>query len=349
MQSIKRVLAVTAAAALTGVASLLATAAPASAINPCDAGDPPAYCYDDYDPAPPTPAAPTNLTAASVLQTSVTLQWTDNASNETGYQIRRVVSGSTTTYFSAAANSTSFTDTTAPAARYIEYYVSAKNCTSTCSASSAPRVAVQTHQQPASPTGGLSSSSSVGTWGYYSLSGWTIDWDTTAPLQVSLVLDGVVISTQTANGAYAGLNASNPGYGDNHGFSFYTGKTTVKGTHTLCVRATNVGGGADADLICSTYVVNGPPSAATNLTLTNTGTSMVIRFTDNANDETGYVLQRSTDAQASWLSVGSQYPAISGSGSGGSATDYSSPPAGTCYRILMVNSYGNTPSAAVCS
>jgi titin len=347
VRSIKRVLAVTAAATLTGVACLLATAAPASAINPCQSNDPPDYCYD-YDPTPPTPAAPTNLTAPSVLQTSVTLQWTDNASNETSYQIRRVVSG-TTSYFSAAANSTSFTDTTAPAARYIEYYVSAKNCDSTCSASSAPRVAVQTHQQPANPTGGLSSSSSQGTWGYYSLTGWTIDWDTTAPLQVSLVLDGAVISTQTADRAYSGLNASNPGYGDNHGYYFYTGKSTAKGTHLLCVRATNVGGGVDTNVACWSYVVNGPPSAATNLTLTNTGTSMVIGFKDNANDETGYVLQRSTDAQASWLSVGSQYPPISGSGGAGSATDYSSPPAGTCYRILMVNSYGNTPSAAVCS
>ncbi|HEX8093980.1 MAG TPA: hypothetical protein VF542_09140, partial [Jatrophihabitans sp.] len=292
MQAIKRVLAVTAAATLTGVAALLATAAPASAINPCDAGDPPAYCYDDYDPAPPTPAAPTNLSAPSVLQTSVTLQWTDNASNETGYQIRRVVSGTTTSYFSAAANSTSFTDTTAPAARYIEYYVSAKNCTSTCSASSAPRVAVQTHQQPANPTGGLSTSSALGYWGYYSITGWTIDYDTTGPLQVSLVLDGVVTSTKTADAAYSGLNASNPGYGDNHGYNFYTVKSTAKGNHTVCVRATNVGGGSDFDLYCGSYSVAGPPSAATNLTLTNTGTSMVIGFTDNANDETGYVLQR---------------------------------------------------------
>ena len=347
MRSIKRVLAVTAAATFTGVASLLATAAPASAINPCDAGDPPDYCYD-YDPAPPTPAAPTNLTAPSVLQTSVTLQWTDNASNETQYQIRRVVSG-VTSYFTTAANSTSFTDTTAPAARYVEYYVSAKNCDGVCSSSSAPRVAVQTHQQPANPTGGLSSSSSLGTWGYYSISGWTIDYDTVNPIQVSLVLDGVVAQTKTANTAYSGLNASNPGYGDNHGYSFYTGKSTVKGTHTVCVRATNVGGGVDTNLVCSSYVVYGPPSAASNLTLTNTGTSMVVGFTDNANDETGYVLQRSTDAQASWLSVGSQYPAVSGSGSRATATDYSSPPAGTCYRILMVNSYGNTPSAAVCS
>jgi hypothetical protein len=181
VQAIKRVLAVTAAATLTGVASLLATAAPASAMNPCDSDNPPDTCYT-YDPPPPTPLAPTSLTAPSVLQTSVTLQWSDNASNETGYKIRRVVSGTTTSYFNAPANSTSFTDTTAPAARYIEYYVSAQNCVDgICSASSAPRVAVQTHQQPADPTGGLSTSSALGYWGYYSITGWTIDYDTTAP------------------------------------------------------------------------------------------------------------------------------------------------------------------------
>ncbi|MEO7260158.1 MAG: hypothetical protein ABI047_02665 [Jatrophihabitantaceae bacterium] len=345
----KRVLAVTAAATLTGVACLLATAAPASATNPCDTDNPPESCYT-YDPPPPAPFAPGSLTATSVLQTSVTLQWVDQSTTETSFLIRRVVNGGTT-YLSAPANATSFTDNAAPAARYIEYYVSAQRCVdeTNCSASASVRVAVQTHQQPANPTGGLSSSTVLGQWGYYSISGWTIDWDTTNPLQVSLVIDGVVTSTKTANTAYSGLNASYPGYGDTHGYSFYTGKSTVKGTHTVCVRATNVGGGVDTNLVCSSYVVYGPPSAATNLTLSNTGTSMVIGFTDSANDETGYVLQRSTDAQASWLSVGSQYPAISGTGSRGSATDYSSPPAGTCYRILMINSYGNTPSAAACS
>jgi hypothetical protein len=345
----KRVLAITAAATMTGLAGLMATAAPASAIHPCQSYDPPDYCFD-YDQPPPAPTAPSSLTAPSVLQTSVTLQWTDQAITETGYTIRRVVSG-VAAYFSAPANSTTFTDTTAPAGRYIEYYVSAQRCADegNCSSSAAVRVAVQTHQQPANPTGALSSSSNLGNWGYYSITGWTIDYDTIDPIQVSLVVDGVVTQTKTANATYSGLNASKPGYGDNHGYNFYTTKSTVKGTHTVCVRATNVGGGVDTNLLCSSYVVPGPPSAATNLNLTNTGTSMVIGFTDNANDETGYVLQRSTDAQASWLSVGSQYPAISGSGSRGTATDYSSPPAGTCYRILMVNSYGNTPSAAVCS
>ncbi|HEX8093698.1 hypothetical protein [Jatrophihabitans sp.] len=344
----KRALALTAAAALTGLSSLLATAAPASAMNPCDSDNPPDYCFQELP--PPAPAAPTSLRATSVLQTSVTVAWVDQSSTETAFIIRRVVGSTTTSYFSTPANTTSFTDTTAPAGSYIEYYVSAQRCDDAgCSSSSSVRVAVYTYQQPAYPIGQLSSDTVSGTTSYYYVAGWALDFDTVDPIQVSLVADGVVTQTKTANTAYAGLNARYPGYGDNHGFSFNGVKSTVKGTHTVCVRAINVGGGTDTTVTCSSYVVPGAPSAATNLTLTNTGTSMVIGFTDNANDETGYVLQRSTDAQASWLSVGSQYPAISGTGSRGSATDYSSPPAGTCYRILMVNSSGNTPSAAICS
>ena len=344
----KRVLALTAAATLTGLASLLATAAPASAIHPCQSYDPPDYCFEEQP--PPAPTAPGSLTATSVLQTSVTLQWADQSTTETGFNIRRVVGSTATSYFSTSANTTSFTDTTAPAGSYIEYYVSAERCNEVaCSSSASVRVAVHTYQQPAKPIGQLSTNTVTSTWSYYTVAGWALDFDTVAPIQVSLVLDGVVTQTKTASTAYSGLNARYPGYGDNHGFSFSGYKSTVKGTHTVCVRAINVGGGSDTQVSCTSYVVPGPPSAATSLTLTNTGTSMVIGFTDNANDETGYVLQRSTAAQASWLSVGSQYPAISGSGSRGTATDYSSPPAGTCYRILMINSYGNTPSTAICS
>jgi hypothetical protein len=45
------------------------------------------------------------------------------------------------------------------------------------------------------------------------------------------------------------------GYGDNHGFSFNGVKSTVKGTHTVCVRAINVAGGADTPVTCSSYLV----------------------------------------------------------------------------------------------
>jgi hypothetical protein len=349
VRGINRVVAIIVAATFTLLATILAGATPALAMNPCLGDNPPETC-DVTGPLPAAPLAPTSLVATSILQTSVALQWTDAANNETGYTVYRVdgSSGASVT-FNLPANSASYLDTAATPSHYYDYYVSAQRCNlNGCSSSSAQRVGAQLHQQPATPTGGLSSSSSLGQWGYYSISGWTIDFDTTAPIQVSLVLDGAVSSTITANGNYAGLNSTYPGYGDNHGYGFYTVKSTVKGTHSVCVKAINVAGGNDLNLVCSSYQVFGKPSAATNLSLSNTGTSMVVAFTDNANDETGYTLQRSTDAQASWLAV-AQYAPVSGSGGRASAVDYSTPPAGTCYRILMTNSYGNTPSSPVCS
>jgi len=339
--------AATAVAAFGMLAATMAGAAPALAMNPCDADNPPAYCYDQPPPPPPTPASPANLVATSILQTSVTLQWTDRASTETSYIIQRSPYNQPTTVLTAPANSTSFTDTGAPAARWVDYYVSARTCdadTGLCSTSASVHVGVQTHQQPADPTGGISSSYLWGSTYYWT--GWTIDWDTIAPLQVAVIADGAVQSTATAGGT-ATIGVEHTGYGDNHGFSVTAVKSAVKGDHSLCLRAVNVGGGTDTNLVCYTYNVPGPPSAASNLRLTNTGTSIVITFTDNANDETGFWLQRSTDGGASWLSVGTQYSPVSGSGGTGTATDYSSPAPGTQYRILMVNNSGNTPSAAI--
>jgi hypothetical protein len=340
-----RVVAATAVAAFGVLAATMASAAPALAMNPCDSDNPPQYCYDQPPPPPPAPLAPSNLVATSVLQSSVTLQWTDRATTESYYVIQRSPYNQPTTLLTAPANSASFTDTGAPAGRYIDYYVSAKRCDvdGNCSSSAAVHVAVQTHAVGTNPTGSVSLSQ----WYPYNFSGWTVDWDTTAPLQVAVIADGVVQSTATAGNPVANFNTDNPGYGDNHGFSIAGVKSTVKGNHTLCLRAYNVGGGADVDLTCYSYSVAGPPSAATNLRLTNTGTSIVITFTDNANDETAFWLQRSTDNGASWLSVGSQYAPVSGSGGTGTATDYSSPAPGTQYRILMVNASGNTASAAV--
>jgi hypothetical protein len=342
-----KVVAAIAVAAFGVLTATMVGAAPALAMNPCDSDNPPEYCYQQPTPPPPAPLAPSNLAAVSVLQTSVTLQWTDNATTETSYRIQRTVSG-VSTVLTAPTNTSSFTDSGAPAGKYIDYYVSAVRCglDDNCSTSASAHIAVSTHAIGGNPTwGGLSTNYNWGSSYYWS--GWTIDWDTTAPLQVAVTSDGAVQSNYTAGNPVANLNASYPGYGDNHGFSVTATKSTVKGSHTLCLVAYNVGGGADSSLYCVSYTVAGPPSAASNLRLSNTGTSIVVTFTDNANDETGYWLQRSTDNGASWLSVGTQYSPVAGSGGTGTATDYSSPAPGTQYRILMINASGNTPSAAV--
>ncbi|SDJ12406.1 hypothetical protein SAMN05444157_1863 [Frankineae bacterium MT45] len=326
----------------------LAVAAPAQAMNPCLGDNPPETCtLPDPGPVAIPPAAPTGLAATSVLQSNVYLQWQDKASTETSYSVHRILNGVATST-SLPANSVSFPDVV-PAGSTVDYYVSAVSCISggNCASSSSAHITVTTHPAPASPVARLTTNSVYGNSFY--LTGWAIDWDTTAPINVAVVLDGVVQTSTPASATVTGLNQINPGYGDTHGFGFYLGKSTVKGTHQLCLRAINVGGGSDNDFYCVTYVTPGKPSAATNLDVRNTGTSMIVTFTDNANDEAGYYLQRSLDAGASWLQVGTEYAPVSGVGGRGSATDVSSPPAGTCYRIMMTNAYGDTPSAASCT
>ena len=155
MRGTIRVVAATAVAAFGVLAATMAGAAPALAMNPCDSDNPPQYCYDQPPPPPPAPLAPTNLVAVSVLQTSVTLQWTDRATTESYYVIQRSPYNQPTAVLTAPANSTSFTDTGAPAGRYIDYYVSAKRCDldGNCSTSAAVHVGVQTHAVGTNPTG----------------------------------------------------------------------------------------------------------------------------------------------------------------------------------------------------
>jgi subtilisin family serine protease len=64
--------------------------------------------------APATPAAPSNLTATTLSRTQIRLNWTDNATNETGFKIERCT-GATCTNFAqigtAGANAVTFTST----------------------------------------------------------------------------------------------------------------------------------------------------------------------------------------------------------------------------------------------
>jgi len=83
-------------------------------------------------PAPPT--APSNLVAtagpAATTPAPVTLTWTDNASNETGFTIQRATNAGFTadlTTFTVGANVTAFTNTTAAAATTYFYRVAAVN------------------------------------------------------------------------------------------------------------------------------------------------------------------------------------------------------------------------------
>src|SRR6202040_2235103 len=68
--------------------------------------------------------APTNLTAAGVSPTQINLSWTDNATNEKGYQVFRSTDGITFTQIAVLPfNSKAYTDRTLSAATKYFYRV----------------------------------------------------------------------------------------------------------------------------------------------------------------------------------------------------------------------------------
>jgi hypothetical protein len=92
-----------------------------------------------------------------------------------------------------------------------------------------------------------------------SVTGWMIDPDTTAPVSVSVIVDGSAVPV-TASVAKAGLGAAFPGYGDDHG---YTATVPASGgAHQVCIVGVNVAAGSNSAAMCRTIVVpSGSPVA----------------------------------------------------------------------------------------
>jgi hypothetical protein len=86
-------------------------------------------------------------------------------------------------------------------------------------------------------------------------SGWVIDPDTSSPISVKVLVDGVAGAATLAGNAYANLGTSYPGFGDNHGFAV-TSQLTV-GTHNVCVTALNDSVGSDRSIGCISVSVTG--------------------------------------------------------------------------------------------
>ena len=75
-----------------------------------------AYAVSNSVAVPPDatpPAAPSNLTATNVAQTTLTLNWQDNSNNETGFTIQRATNSTFTknlVTINVGANMTSYAD-----------------------------------------------------------------------------------------------------------------------------------------------------------------------------------------------------------------------------------------------
>jgi hypothetical protein len=93
------------------------------------------------------------------------------------------------------------------------------------------------------------------TTGLISVSGWAIDPDTAAPIDVHVYI-GSNGAAVPANTERPDVGAAYPAYGSMHGFSF--SKQVAPGSHGVCVYAINNGAGGHTPLRCATVTVPAP-------------------------------------------------------------------------------------------
>ncbi|MFA4841355.1 MAG: hypothetical protein WC580_06580 [Agrococcus sp.] len=119
------------------------------------------------------------------------------------------------------------------------------------------------------PVGQLDSASAAP--GSITASGWAIDPDTPASIDVQLLVDGKVVASSSANTSRPDVGRVHAGYGAAHGYSLTASATG--GQHSVCVRAVNVRGGTDTTLGCRTVEVpSGSPMGRLDSVEVNTAT-----------------------------------------------------------------------------
>ncbi len=222
------------------------------------------------------PAAPTNLAAVAVSGTTINLTWTDNANNETGFRIERKIknTGSFVQVTTVGANVVSYADSGLTAGVAYEYRVRAFNSTGDSSWSN---IAEATTQQtvPAAPTNltitAVTASSIAIAWTDNSNNetGFKIErrTPTSSFTQIAIVEQNITTFTNS------GLNSNT--------------------TYTYRVRAYNSAGDSAYSNEVGALTTN-TPAAPSSLSLSNiTNSSVRLSWADNANNETGFRIERS--------------------------------------------------------
>ena len=229
-------------------------------------------------------AAPVGLTAITSVG-RVDLAWQDSADNETGYRVERSTDGvSWTVIANLPANSTTYTDAGVSAGMTYHYRVAVLYPTLSVGYSSV----VLATLVPAAPAGlaatEVTSTSINLVWGNVAgETGYRVERSQDGINWVQVALTG----PDVAGYADTGLNA---------GMTYY-----------YRVRAVNAGGDSAPSAIAgvTTVAVPAVPAAPSGLlAVAITGRHVRLRWQDNASNETGFVIQRSSTNGRSWTTIG---------------------------------------------
>jgi len=223
--------------------------------------------------SPPSP--PTDLTATVISTTRVDLNWRDLSADETGFEIhRRVGAGGFVALATVGSGVETWTDTTAQVEETCVYRVRAQNEAGNSDWSNEATASLP--EPPNAPS--------------------DLKATATSPTRVELTWqnpgtdpDDLEVERRIGQDAFT-LVATVPGHADNWADEGLSPGTTA----TYRVRARNSSGssGWSNEASATTLDVPQAPISPTNLTATLSSGHVLLRWSDNSSDETGFRLER---------------------------------------------------------
>jgi hypothetical protein len=234
----------------------------------------------------PVPNAPSGLALSAVSPTQINLSWTDNSADETSFSIERAPdnAGSPGTYAPIAtvgANVTTYSNTGLTGNTKYWYRVQASNANGNSAYSNAA-LATTLQPAPAAPTGlstSAVSSSQINL-------AWTDNANNETGFRIERAPDAGGVAGTYTEIAVVGVNVN----------SYSSTGLAAGATYWFRVRAYNGTGTSSYSNESSATTPTPKPLAPTGLTASaSSSSSIVLGWTDNASDETGYLVERAPD------------------------------------------------------
>ena len=239
-------------------------------------------------PPPSIPVAPTAL-ATTVSQTNqVSLTWTDNSTNESGFRIYRKTgtAGTAAIIATVGQNTTTYVNTAVSGSTDYYYYVVAYNSAGESTPSNEARATtLSLPTVPSNLTATVASATSI-----------NLSWRDTSDNET-----GFRIRRRTSQTGFWTLLAV---VGPNVSTYLNTGLTTGRTFYYSVTAYNSTGESSLSNQASATTTQTSPPTAPTELGATASTNAVNLSWTDNSGNEAGFRISRKTGATGSWAVVG---------------------------------------------